>query len=125
MCLSANFCKLSYLFVCVLLQIILFVCLRTFANYLFCMSAYFCRLSYLFVCLLLQIISFVCLRTIADHLICLSAHLSTVADKLDISKIMVVEQVGAEGHQVGGVVPPHQVEHLSGPHCLSCLYLKK
>ena len=70
-------------------------------------------------------ILFVCLRTFADYLICLSAHLSAVADKLDISKIMVVEQVGAEVHQVGGVVPPHQVEHLSGPHCLSCLYLKK
>ena len=70
-------------------------------------------------------ILFVCLRTFEDYLICLSAHLSTVADKLDISKIMVVEQVGAEVHQVGGVVPPHQVEHLSGPHCLFCLYLKK
>ena len=59
------------------------------------------------------------------YLICLSAHLFSVADKLDISKIVVVKQVDAEVHQVGGVVPPHQVEHLSGAHCLLCLYLKK
>ena len=42
----------------------------------------------------------------------LVAHLPPVTDKLDVSKRVVVQQVGAEVDQVQPEVPPHKVKHL-------------